>query len=52
MKAFNKTFDIIRLGLGSLTLHKVREEIVSPWGHDSCLLPVPDYLRLVRDFLA
>lgn len=30
----------------------VREEIASPWGHDSFLLPVPDYHQLVRDFLA
>jgi homoserine O-acetyltransferase len=30
----------------------VREEIASPWGHDSFLLPVPAYHRLVRDFLA
>jgi len=30
----------------------VREEIASPWGHDSFLLPVPAYHQLVRDFLA
>ena len=30
----------------------VREEIASPWGHDSFLLPVPAYQQLVRDFLA
>ena len=27
------------------------EEIVSPWGHDSFLLVVPDYHRTVRSFL-
>ena len=30
----------------------VREEVASPWGHDSFLLPVPAYHQLVRDFLA
>ncbi len=30
----------------------LREEIASPWGHDSFLLPVPAYHELVRDFLA
>jgi homoserine O-acetyltransferase len=30
----------------------VREEIASPWGHDSFLLPVPAYHQLVCDFLA
>jgi homoserine O-acetyltransferase len=30
----------------------VCEEIVSPWGHDSFLLPVPAYHQLVRDFLS
>jgi homoserine O-acetyltransferase len=30
----------------------VREEIASPWGHDSFLLPVPAYHQLVRDFLS
>ena len=29
-----------------------REEIASPWGHDSFLLPIAAYHRLVRDFLA
>jgi homoserine O-acetyltransferase len=28
------------------------EEIASPWGHDSFLLPVPEYHQLVREFLA
>jgi homoserine O-acetyltransferase len=26
-------------------------EVVSPWGHDSFLMDVPEYLALVRDFL-
>ncbi len=30
----------------------VREEIASPWGHDSFLLPVPEYHELVHAFLA
>jgi homoserine O-acetyltransferase len=29
----------------------VREEVASPWGHDSFLLPVPAYLDLVDAFL-
>ena len=29
----------------------VQEEIESPWGHDSFLLPVPEYLDLVDAFL-
>jgi homoserine O-acetyltransferase len=28
-----------------------RHEIASPWGHDSFLMDVPDYLQLVRGFL-
>ena len=32
--------------------NSLREEIASPWGHDSFLLPVPAYHQLVRDFLA
>ena len=27
-------------------------EVVSPWGHDSFLMDVPEYLSLVREFLA
>ena len=26
-------------------------EVVSPWGHDSFLMDVPEYHALVRDFL-
>ena len=26
-------------------------EVVSPWGHDSFLMDVPEYLALVRDFV-
>ena len=29
----------------------VHHEVVSPWGHDSFLMDVPEYLALVRDFL-
>ena len=29
----------------------VQREIASPWGHDSFLLPVPEYLDLIDGFL-
>jgi homoserine O-acetyltransferase len=29
----------------------VHHEVVSPWGHDSFLMDVPEYLALVREFL-
>ena len=29
-----------------------REEVASPWGHDSFLMNVPEYHALVRDFIA
>ena len=29
----------------------VQREVASPWGHDSFLLPVPEYLDLVEEFL-
>ena len=32
--------------------HSEHIEIHSPWGHDSFLLPVPEYHRLVARFLA
>ena len=28
-----------------------RHEVASPWGHDSFLMDVPEYHRLVRDFV-
>jgi homoserine O-acetyltransferase len=29
-----------------------RHEVTSPWGHDSFLMDVPEYLEIVREFLA
>ena len=29
-----------------------RHEVASPWGHDSFLMDVPEYLEIVREFLA
>jgi homoserine O-acetyltransferase len=29
-----------------------REEVASPWGHDSFLMNVPEYHALVREFIA
>ena len=28
-----------------------RHEVASPWGHDSFLMDVPEYLEIVRGFL-
>lgn len=40
-------------GLRAGGLTDVREHVVaSPWGHDSFLLDVPEYLELVRSFVA
>ncbi|QEC47348.1 homoserine O-acetyltransferase [Baekduia soli] len=40
-------------GLRAAGAGTVVEELVdSPWGHDSFLLAVPDYLEIVRDFLS
>ena len=30
----------------------VHQEVASPWGHDSFLLPVPEYLDLIDTFLS
>ena len=35
-------------GLSAVAEH----EVASPWGHDSFLLDVPEYLGLVRDFVS
>ena len=44
---------VVAAGLRAGGLTDVAEHVVaSPWGHDSFLLDVPEYLRLVRAFVA
>jgi homoserine O-acetyltransferase/O-succinyltransferase len=44
---------VLAAGLRGGGLRDVREHVVaSPWGHDSFLLDVPEYLGLVREFVA
>jgi homoserine O-acetyltransferase len=44
---------VVAAGLRAGGLTDVAEHVVaSPWGHDSFLLDVPEYLELVRAFAA
>lgn len=41
----------IREGLRELGIEAAQHEVESPWGHDSFLMDVPEYHRLVREFV-
>ncbi len=43
--------EYIAAQLNALGADVVHHEVVSPWGHDSFLMDVPEYLALVRNFL-
>jgi homoserine O-acetyltransferase len=41
----------IEAELGARGVKVRREEVASPWGHDSFLMDVPEYHALVREFV-